>query len=142
MFQNLRVNSTLFLLHRGANPSLECGQVVNASPIKTIYKTVPNMPYPQPVQVIDFVVNINGQNVNLQEIPANANIADDVKTGMLITGSRDEMNTEVLTMKQKSEDVLKAWNIIRTFLGCVTRCLPRLTRNLQPSNSRNKKYPH
>ena len=100
MFQNLRVNSTLYLLHRGANPSLECGQVVNVSPIKTIYKTVPNMPYPQPVQVIDFVVNINGQNVNLQEIPANANIADDIKTGMLITGSRDEMNTEVLIMKQ------------------------------------------
>lgn len=124
MFQNLRVNSTLYLLHRGANPSLECGQVVNVSPIKTIYKTVPNMPYPQPVQVIDFVVNINGQNVNLQEIPANANIADDIKTGMLITGSRDEMNTEVLTMKQKSEDVLKVWNIIRTFLGYVTKCLP------------------
>ena len=116
MFQNLRVNSTLFLLHRGANPSLECGQVVNASPIKTIYKTVPNMPYPQPVQVIDFVVNINGQNVNLQEIPANANIADDVKTGMLITGSRDEMNTEVLTMKQKSEDVLKSVEYHQNFL--------------------------
>lgn len=95
MFQNLRVNSTLYLLHRGANPSLECGQVVNVSPIKTIYKTVPNMPYPQPVQVIDFVVNINGQNVNLQEIPANANIADDIKTGMLITGSRDEMNKRI-----------------------------------------------
>lgn len=44
MFQDLRVNSTLYLLHRGANPSLECGQAVNVSPIKTIYETVPDMP--------------------------------------------------------------------------------------------------
>ena len=75
MFQNLRANSTLYLLHRGANPSLECGQVVNMSPIKTIYKTVPNMPYPQPVQVIDFVVNIKGQmsnmDKNMQEMSRN-----------------------------------------------------------------------
>lgn len=126
MFQNLRVNSTLYLLHRGSNPSLECGQVVNVSPIKTIYKTVPNMPYPQPVQVIDFVVNINGQNVNLQEIPANANIADDIKTGMLITGSRDEMNTEVLTMKQKSEDVLKSVEYHQNFLRVCDQMLAML----------------
>ncbi len=126
MFQNLRVNSTLYLLHRGANPSLECGQVVNVSPIKTIYKTVPNMPYPQPVHVIDFVVNINGQNVNLQEIPANANIADDIKTGMLITGSRDEMNTEVLTMKQKSEDVLKSVEYHQNFLRVCDQMLAML----------------
>jgi len=84
------------------------------------------MPYPQPVQVIDFVVNINGQNVNLQEIPANANIADDVKTGMLITGSRDEMNTEVLTMKQKSEDVLKSVEYHQNFLRVCDQMLATL----------------
>ena len=84
------------------------------------------MPYPQPVQVIDFVVNINGQNVNLQEIPANANIADDIKTGMLITGSRDEMNTEVLTMKQKSEDVLKSVEYHQNFLRVCDQMLAML----------------
>ncbi|WP_018667541.1 hypothetical protein [Bacteroides gallinarum] len=62
------------------------------------------MPYPQPVQVVDIVVSINGKNVNLYEFPANADIADDAKTGMLVTCSRDEMNTEVLAMKKQSEE--------------------------------------
>lgn len=130
MFQNLRANSTLYLLHRGANPNLECGQVVNVSPIKTVYRTVPNMPYPQPVQVVDIVVSINGQNVNLYEFPANADIADDAKTGMLVTCSRDEMNTEVLTMKKQSEDVLKSVEYHQNFLMVCDQMLTILNPEL------------
>ena len=125
MFQNLRVNSTLYLLHRGANPSLECGQVVNVSPIKTIYKTVPNMPYPQPVQVIDFVVNINGQNVNLQEIPANANIADDAAKQQqeqeisALKGQMSNMDKNMQEMSKNMADLIAQNQKLMEQLGVV-----------------------
>lgn len=80
MFQNLRVNSTLFLLHRGANPSLECGQVVNASPIKLYIRLFPTCLIHSRSKLL-ICREYKRANVNLQEIPANANIADDVKRG-------------------------------------------------------------
>lgn len=45
---------------------------------------------------------------------------------MLITGSRDEMNTEVLTMKQKSEDVLKSVEYHQNFLRVCDQMLAML----------------
>ena len=105
MFQNLRPNNTLYILHRGADPVLECGKVVTVKNLRTVYKNTPNTLYPQPVQVVDIVASVsNGDTVTITEMPANLDIADDVKNGILVSASREEMNVEILTMKQKSED--------------------------------------
>ena len=138
MFQNLRPNSTLYILHRnGANPSLEYGQVVSVSPMRTVYKPA-NAGYPQPTMVVDVVVNIGGQNVNLQELPANQDIADDTRTGMLVSASRDEMNAEVITMKQKSEEVLRSVDYHRNFLAACDQMLSVLNPEFAAKQQQEK----
>lgn len=138
MFQNLRPNSTLYILHRnGANPSLEYGQVVSVSPMRTVYKPA-NAGYPQPTMVVDVVVNIGGQNVNLQELPANQDIADDTRTGMLVSASRDEMNAEVITMKQKSEEVLRSVEYHRNFLVACDQMLSVLNPEIAAKQQQEK----
>lgn len=138
MFQNLRPNSTLYILHRnGANPSLEYGQVVSVSPMRTVYKPA-NAGYPQPTMVVDVVVNIGGQNVNLQELPANQDIADDTRTGMLVSASRDEMNAEVITMKQKSEEVLRSVDYHRNFLVACDQMLSVLNPEIAAKQQQEK----
>lgn len=138
MFQNLRPNSTLYILHRnGANPSLEYGQVVSVSPMRTVYKPS-NAGYPQPTMVVDVVVNIGGQNVNLQELPANQDIADDTRTGMLVSASRDEMNAEVITMKQKSEEVLRSVEYHKNFLAACEQMLSVLNPEIAAKQQQDK----
>lgn len=138
MFQNLLPNSTLYLLHRnGANPNLEYGQVVSVSPMRTVYKPA-NAGYPQPTMVVDVVVNIGGQNVNLQELPANLDIADDPRTGMLVSASRDEMNAEVITMKQKSEEVLRSVEYHRNFLAACEQMLSVLNPEIAAKQQQEK----
>lgn len=138
MFQHLRPNSTLYILHRGATPCLEYGQVINVSSIRTVYKTMPNTNFPQPVQVVDIIVNINGNNVNLQEIPANLEIADDPRTGMLISASREEMNTEIITMKQKSEEVLRSVEYHKNFLNSCEQMLSILNPEIAAKQQQDK----
>jgi len=138
MFQHLRPNSTLYILHRGNTPCLEYGQVVSISPIRTVYKTMPNTNFPQTVQVVDIVVNINGNNVNLQEIPANMEIADDPRSGMLISASREEMNTEIITMKQKSEDVLRSVEYHKNFLASCDQMLSVLNPEIAAKQQQDK----
>lgn len=138
MFQHLRPNSTLYILHRGATPCLEYGQVVSVTPIRTIYKTMPNATFPQPVQVVDIIVNINGNNVNLQEIPANVDLADDPRTGLLVSASREEMNTEVITMKQKSEEVLRSIDYHKNFLASCEQMLSVLNPEVAAKQQQDK----
>ena len=52
-------------------------------------------------------------------MPANLDIADDVKNGILVSASREEMNVEILTMKQKSEEILKSVEYHKKFLSSV-----------------------
>lgn len=139
MFQNLRPNSALYILHRNAgnSPSLEYGQVVSVTPMRTVYK--PSAAgYPQPTMVVDVVVNINGQNVNLQELPANMDIADDTRTGMLVSASRDEMNAEIITMKQKSEEVLRSVDYHKNFLSACQQMLSMLNPEIAAKQQQDK----
>lgn len=126
MFQNLRPNSTLYILHKGVNPSLEYGQATYVSGVKTVYKTLPNNPYPQPVQVVDIVVSSPTGTINLKEVPANADMVDDSSSGVLVSASRDNMNTEILTMKQKSEEVLRSVDYHKNFLAACDMMLNTL----------------
>jgi len=126
MFQNLRPNATLYILHKGTSPFLECGKVVSVKNQRMVYKNLPDGLYPQPVQVVDISVQVGNDLVNLTEIPAMQDTADDVKTGMLVSASRDEMSAEILTMKQKSEEILKSVEYHRNFLSSCEQMLDAL----------------
>ena len=97
MFQSLRANNQLFILHKDANPYIEYGPVVSVSAPRPKLPMSPAFPAPQMEMVVDIVVSINGQN----------------------TCSRDAMNNEIMAMKQKSTDILNSMDMHRSIIsGC------------------------
>ena len=139
MFQNLRPNNTLYILHRGAAHVLECGKVVTVKNLRTVYKNTPNTLYPQPIQVVDIVASVsNGDTVTITEMPANLDIADDVKNGILVSASREEMNVEILTMKQKSEEILKSVEYHKKFLSSCEQMLCALNPEVVAKQQQEK----
>lgn len=110
MFQNLRVNSQVYILHKETSPYLEQGSVVSVSMPRTKYPSSPQFgQYPQVEMVVDLVVNISGQNTNFQGLPAGAEIADFGQNGNIVVScSRDAINNELATSRQKSLDIVNS----------------------------------
>lgn len=108
MFSNLRTNSQLYILHRDATPYIEIGQVVSVSQPRPRYQTGSYIA-PQE-QVVDIVVGINGNNITLQSLPANLDVADQgtINGSLFISTQRDAMNTEINSMRQKSLDIINS----------------------------------
>lgn len=108
MFSNLRTNSQIYILHRDTTPYIEIGQVVSVSQPRPRYQTN-NYIAPQE-QVVDVVVSINGNNITLQSLPANLDVADQgtINGSLFIATQRDAMNTEINSMRQKSLDIINS----------------------------------
>lgn len=108
MFSNLRTNSPIYILHRDATPYIEVGQVISVSQPRPKYQSS-NFMAPQE-QVVDVVVGINGNNITLQSLPANLDVADQgtINGSLFITTARDAMNSEVNSMRQKSLDIINS----------------------------------
>ena len=107
MFSNLRANSQVYILHKDANPYVEVGSVVSVS------QPVPKFPVPNFMQqqemVVDLTVNINGNTLTLQKLPASLDVADQgVNGNLVITTSREAMNAEVDALRQKSFNVINS----------------------------------
>ena len=137
MFQNLRINSTLYILHKDAVPYIEYGSVVNVSAPKPKYPSTPPLgQFPQMEMVVDVVVSINGQNTNLQGLPAGLDIADFGHNGnIVVSSSRDAINNEISMMKQKSNDILGSIDFHR---NVITACDKMLT-DLNPEVAEKQK---
>lgn len=108
MFSNLRPNSQVYILHRETSPYVEVGQVVSVSQPQPRYQ-VNNFMAPQEL-VVDIVVNINGNNVTLQKLPASLDVADQGTTNgsLFISTTRDAMNSEINSLRQKSIDAINS----------------------------------
>ena len=77
MFQNLRANSQIYILHKEAKPYIEVASVSGVSMPKPKYPlaTPPLGQMPQIEMVVDLSASINGQNTTFQGLPAGAEIA-------------------------------------------------------------------
>lgn len=108
MFSNLRTNSQIFILHKEPTPYIEVGQVTSVSqPVPKF--PVTNFMAPQEF-VVDIVVKVNGNDITLQKLPANLDIADQgtPSGGIVITTSREAMNSEVDSLRQKSLNIINS----------------------------------
>lgn len=120
MFQSVRPNSPIYVFHKGDNPRLETGYVVNQPIPKPKYQ-MPNA-FGQPQElVVDLVIKLNDITVNMNAIPAQLDIADSYSNGenLVISDSREAMNSEILSLKQKSIDIINSApyhkNLINTY---------------------------
>ena len=113
-FQNLRNNHQIYILHKNAIPTLETGKITSIS--------VPVPKYGNTSMyndlVIDITADINGRATNFQKIPANSEIAD-FGNDIVIACNKEAMNNEVMSMKQRSLDII---NSIEQHQGIVQGC--------------------
>lgn len=117
MFQSLRVNSPFYILHKDSKPYIEMGSVVSVS--QPIPKFMVPQTFGQPQEmVVDIAVRVNGQIVNFQKLPANQDLAD-TNQFVVVSASRDAMNSEVASLKQKSIDIINSIDNHRDIIsGC------------------------
>lgn len=118
MFQSLRQSNPIYILRKSGELTLERGTVVSVSAPTPKYQVAPIYGQPQDL-VVDLVVKVGGQDTNYQKLPAAADIADFGTSGVVISDSREAMNAEVLSIKQKSIDAIGAVDHHKTM---VERC--------------------
>lgn len=100
-FQNLRNNHQLYILYKENIPRLEIGKILQIS------LPVPKYGNMYSDLVLDITVDVKGNAVNFQKLPANAEIAD-FGSDVVIAISKEAMSNEVMSMKQKSEDIINS----------------------------------
>ena len=119
MFQTLRSNSQIFVLHKDGTPYIESGTVVSVTPPMPKNPFPSNFGHPQEF-VVDVVARINDQNITYSKLPANQEIADFGSNGSIVVSiSKDAMNAEVASMKQRSYDIINSVEYHRSVIdGC------------------------
>ena len=102
-FQNLRNNHQIYILHKDAVPTLEIGKVT--------FVSVPVPKYGNTSMyndlVLDITVEVDGKSTNLQKLPASGEIAD-FGNNVVVATSKEAMNNELISMKQRSLDIINS----------------------------------
>lgn len=102
-FQNLRNNHQIYILKKDAVPTLEIGKVtIVSAPVPKYGNTSMYNDL-----IIDITADVDGKTTSFQKIPANSEIAD-FGNNIVIATSKDAMNNEVVSMKQRSLDILNS----------------------------------
>lgn len=124
MFQSVRPNSPIYVLHKGDNPRLETGYVANQPIPKPKYQIPHTFGQPQEM-IVDLVIKLNDSSINLNSIPANLDIADSYSNGenIVISDSREAMNSEIISLKQKSVDLLNSVDYHRSLIASYDKLL-------------------
>lgn len=109
MFQSVRPNSQIYIFHRGDNPRMEIGYVVNQPIPRPKYQLPAAFGQPQET-VVDLVVKTNDQTYNYNNLPAQQDVADSLSNGesLIISDSKDGINAEIVNLKQKSIDIVNS----------------------------------
>ena len=124
MFQSVRPNSPIYVLHKGDNPRLETGYVANQPIPKPKYQMPHTFGQPQEM-IVDLVIKLNDMSINLNSIPASLDIADSYSNGesIVISDSREAMNSEIISLKQKSVDLLNSVDYHKSLIACYDKLL-------------------
>ena len=112
-FSNLRSGNQLYILHKDSIPTIEIGKVISISQVSPKYG---NMYSPE--MVVDISASVNGQPTNFQKLPALGDIAD-FGNNIVLSCNKDAMSSEVLSMKQRSVDLINSIELHQNIIkGC------------------------
>ena len=128
MFQNLRLNSAFSLLHKDAVPYIAQGSLVSVSSPKPKYPSSPAIgQFPQMEMVVDLVVSVNGNNMNLQGLPAGLEIADFGHNGnIVVSSSKEAINNEISLMRHRSAEIIGSVDFHRNVISACEKMLSEL----------------
>lgn len=112
MFQSARPNSQVYLFHKTDDPYIEVGYISNSPIARPKFPSPLGALNPQQEMVVDLSVKVDNASYNFPALPANLDIADTYSNGenVVIAMSRDAMNAEILSAKQKSDDIVKSYD--------------------------------
>lgn len=68
--------------------------------------------------VLDITVEVDGKSTNLQKLPASGEIAD-FGNNVVVATSKEAMNNELISMKQRSLDII---NSVEQHQGIIFGC--------------------
>lgn len=111
------MNAPIFVLHKDQTPYIEIGAVASVS------SPVPKHPQPpmfgqMQEMVVDISAKIGDQIVNFQKLPATGDVGD-FGNNVVVSCSREAMNAEVSSMRQRSIDTLNSVEAHKaTIAGC------------------------
>ena len=118
MFQSIRPNSPIYILHKGEDPFVEIGAVISQPIVKT--KNPATMLFGQPQDlVVDFSAKIGNQTVSFRELPAQLSLADTSSNGESVTlsDSREAINMEMRNQRQKCVDNVESYDYNKQRIG-------------------------
>ena len=110
MFQSLRQNSQVFVLHKGNDLIVETGFVTGISIPRPKYPMVKyNVMQPQEM-VVDIEVKLGNSTVKYSNLDAAADLAESSSNGesIVISTSKEAMNSELTNLKQRSIEVINS----------------------------------
>lgn len=112
-FSNLRSGNQLYILHKDSVPTIKIGKVISISQVSPKYGNIYS-----PEMVVDISANVNGQPTNFQKLPALGDIAD-FGNNIVLSCNKDAMSSEVLSMKQRSVDLINSVELHQNIIkGC------------------------
>lgn len=126
MFQSLRQNNQIYILHKD-RPVLEIGTVVSTS--------IPTPKYPNtfgtnPEMTVDITAKVNGADVTYQKIPATLDIADFGNNSIVLADNKEAMNSEISSLKQRSVDLLNSVDYHKSMIENCDKILNTLNPEL------------
>lgn len=109
MFNNARPNSRAYLFFKGEKPRFEQGLVLNNPTVRPKYNIPVSFNQKQET-LTDITIKTDSGTYNFTGIPSELEVADTFCNGeaAVISLSRDAFSAEVLSIMQRSEDVLKS----------------------------------
>ena len=126
LFSQLRLNSPIYILQKDATPYVEVGQVTNVSAPMPNLSAMPVLGQPMSY-IVDITANVGGQMTQYQKLPANAEVADFANNGnVFLSCTREGINTEVQSMRQRSADVLASVDYHREIVSVCDKMIAQL----------------
>lgn len=125
MFQSLRQNNTVYVLHKDGVPRLQQGLVVSVVPSPRQPYQIPMMGMPAP-ELVDLVARFGDETVTFEKLPATAGIADTGRNDknmehLVISDTREAMSSEVMSLKQRNIEALNNVDYYKSVIeGCDT----------------------
>lgn len=109
MFNTARPNSRAYIFFKGEKPRFEQGLVLNNPTVKPKYNIPVNFTQRQET-LTDITIKTDSGTYNFTGIPSELEVADTFCNGeaAVVSLSRDAFSAEVLSIMQRSEDVLKS----------------------------------
>lgn len=124
MFKSLRPNNSVYILHKDT-ATMDIGTLVSVTNPIPKYQFQPMYTAPQEM-VVDIVVNVNNQDVSYKQLPAHSDLADFGDNNIVITDNREAMNSEVMSLKQKSLSILDSVEYHKNLINCCDKMLADL----------------